>query len=129
MLFVRNRASLQKPRTEAEIAAIKAATPEREAHGFKVVDANAISRPRRENLRRMYWYFVEEPDPVMDEVVLDMALHLRTLRLISDLQDAIDLPRGRVLKSCLRPIGGVRLAADMDAVICRHSRIRRPDPC
>ncbi|MBK4214713.1 hypothetical protein JJJ17_02110 [Paracoccus caeni] len=128
LLFVRNRHSLTKPQTEAEIATIRSAAQESHGHELHVVDADAFSRPRRDNLRRMYWYIIEEPDPVTDEIVLDTAQHLHTLWLISDLQKAIALPRGRVMKSCLRLIGRRQLQADPDAVICEHSRIWRPEP-
>ena len=53
-IFVRNKGSLAKPQIQSEIDAIHAAVPEEEAHEFTVVDGDAYSRPRRENLCRMH---------------------------------------------------------------------------
>lgn len=125
LVFVRNASSLAKPSVAEEIRAIFRAAPVHEAHKFAVVDADAYSRPRRDNLRRMHQVVAFEPDPEADETVTKAAENLRTLWRISDLFRVVDLQPGRVFKACLRLIAQRDLQADMDAVICEHSRIWR----
>lgn len=126
LIFVRNASSLRKPYTQAEIQAIKAAVPAKEAHQFVVVDADSYSRPRRENLRRMHRLIAFQTDAEADAIVEEAAGRCRTLWLLSDLFDFIDLPRWRIFQSCLRLIGKGKLGADFNAVIGQHSRIWVP---
>ncbi|MFV0490838.1 MAG: hypothetical protein ACK5M4_03375 [Pseudorhodobacter sp.] len=124
-IFVRNRQSLEKPWTQAEIDAIAQAVPHQEAHEFAVVDADAWSRPHRDNLRRMHRLVAFEPDPVADEIV-EIAIHdLKTLWRMSDLIPHVDLQPKRIFRSCLRLIAAQKLGANLDAVISHHSRIWR----
>jgi hypothetical protein len=127
LVFVRNAASLAKPSVAEEIRAIWRAAPAHEAHKFAVVDADAYNRARRDNLRRMHQVVAFEPDQEADEVVEKAAEKLRTLWRISDLFRVVDLQPGRVFKACLRLIARGGLQADMDAVICQHSRIWRAE--
>lgn len=122
-VFVRNRSSLEKPQTQEEIEAIKAATPSTEAHEFAVVDADAYSRPRRENLRRMHWAVCFEPDPVADDVVTNALKSISNLWRVSDIDKSTNLSNPRVFDTCLRMFARGQLGANLDNVICRHSRI------
>lgn len=124
-VFVRNSSSLAKPQTQDEIAAIRMAAPASEAHRFAVIDADAYSRARRDNLRQMHHAIMFEPDPEADEIVEDVAHHLKTLWRISDLFPLIDLQNARIFKGCLRLIARGILVADMGAVIGPTSRIWR----
>ncbi len=125
LVFVRNRDSLQKPWVQEEIDAIAKAVPSHEAHEFVVVDGDAYSRPHRENLRRMHRLVAFEPDPVSDQLVETAIDDLKTLWRMSDLARHIDLQPSRIFASCLRLIAAKKLGANMDAVICQHSRIWR----
>lgn len=124
-VFVRNAESLSKPWVEEEIDAIHDAVPHDEAHEFMVVNADTYTRARRDNLRRMHRLVAYMPDPVSDQTVANAADELKTLWRISDLCGAVDLAPARVMKSCLRLIAAKTLCADMDAVICKNSRIWR----
>jgi|GEM_PF-1106000 len=124
-VFVRNGASLEKPWVQDEIDAIADAVPDHEAHEFVVVDGDAYSRPRRENLRRMHRLVAFEPDPVSDQMVETAIRDLKTLWRMSDLARQIDLQPKRIFRSCLRLIAAKKLGANMDAVICQRSRIWR----
>ena len=127
-IFVRNRQSLEKPWTQAEIDAIAEAVPHHEAHEFAVVDADAWSRPHRDNLRRMHRLVAFEPDPVADEIV-EAAIHdLKTLWRMSDLISQVALEPKRIFRSCLRLIAAQKLGANLEAVISHHSRIWRKEP-
>ncbi|MGH6763973.1 MAG: hypothetical protein ACRECW_20580 [Phyllobacterium sp.] len=127
-VFVRNARSLGKPWVQDEINAIADAVPIREAHEFVVVEADAYSRPCRENLRRMHRLVAFQPDPVSDRLVEEAAYKLRTLWRMSDLHNCVDLPHSRIFQSCLRLISAGKLGADLDAVICHHSRLWRAEP-
>lgn len=124
-VFVRNAASLTKPWVQDEIDAIAEAVPHHEAHEFIVVDGDAYSRPHRENLRRMHRLVAFEPDPASDRLV-EAAIHdLKTLWRILDLIPHLDLQPKRIFQSCLRLIAARKLGANLDVVICHHSRIWR----
>jgi hypothetical protein len=122
-IFVRNRSSLLKPWVQEEIDAIHAAVPAQEAHEFIIINADDYSRARRDNLRRMYRLTSFQTDPEADELVFDAVCRLKTLWKMSDLRSVIDLVPARIFQSCLRLIAQQRLGADLDAVICHHSRI------
>ncbi|MGB1264732.1 MAG: hypothetical protein ACPG6L_03305 [Nereida ignava] len=126
-VFVRNASSLSKPSVKEEIEAIKAAAPANEAHNFIIVDGDSYSRPRRENLRRMHRLVAFEQDPASDEEVFTVAHNLKTLWRMSDLHTHTDLTPNRIFQSCLRLIATKQLAANMDAIICEHSKIWRLD--
>ncbi len=124
-VFVRNATSLEKPWVQEEIDAIEEAVPPHEAHEFMVMDGDAYLRPRRENLRRMHRLVAFEPDPASDRLV-EAAIHdLKTLWRMSDLIPHIDLLPRQIFQSCLRLIAAQKLGANLDAVICHHSRIWR----
>ncbi|MFT3688872.1 hypothetical protein [Paenirhodobacter sp.] len=127
LVFVRNASSLAKPSVAEEIRAIWRAAPVHEAHKFAVVDADAYNRARRDNLRRMHQVVAFEPDPEADDAVAKVAENIQNLWRISDLFGSADLQPGRVFKACLRLIAKSALQADMDAVICQHSRIWRAE--
>ncbi|MEM1361260.1 MAG: hypothetical protein AAGF94_06025 [Pseudomonadota bacterium] len=122
-IFVRNANSLKKRETWADIAAIRDAVPQSEAHKFMIVDASAFGRPRRDNLRRIHFSSMFEADPEADAETLWVAKKIKTLWRISDLFDYSELLAGRIYKSCLRLIGRGALQADKNAVIGPHSRI------
>jgi hypothetical protein len=129
MVFVRNEMSLSKPWTWEEIDAIHEAIPNCEAEEFVVVNADAYSRARRDNLNRMHRLVAFQPDPESDLIVEKVATNLKSLWLMSDLAKHLDLPKWRVWQSCQRLIAAGVLGADMDAVICHHSRIWRIEAC
>ena len=124
-VFVRNRRSLEKAETQDEIEAIKLAVPRKEAHQFAVIDADAYTRPRRDNLRRMHRAVCFEPDPLADEIVSQAVERLPNLWRMSDIGKLVEISNARIFDSCLRLIANGVLAANMDAVICHHSRIWR----
>jgi hypothetical protein len=124
-VFVRNRDSLIKPSTLDEIEAIKFAVPAQSAHQFIVVDADEYSRPRRDNLRRMHHVVCFDPDPIADQFVGEAIDRLSTLWRISDLSKVVAISRPRIFDSCLRLLAKGLLQADLNAVICQHSRIWR----
>lgn len=125
LIFVRNASSLAKPSVAEEIKAIWRAAPAHEANKFAVIDADAYNRARRDNLCRMHQVVAFEPDQEADDFVVAAAASLKTLWRISDLFRVTDISTGRVFKACLRLIARGALNADMDAVICQHSRIWR----
>ncbi|MFC3061042.1 hypothetical protein [Paenirhodobacter populi] len=125
LMFVRNSESLTKSSVKEEIRAIWRAAPAHEAHKFVVIDADAYSRARRDNLRRMHQAVAFEPDPEADTIVMTAATNLVTLWRVSDLFRTIDLSSGRIFRACLRLVACGLLQADMDAVICDRSRIWR----
>lgn len=126
-IFVRNRSSLSKPWVIDEINAIHAAIPPNEAHEFIIVDADEYSRARRDNLRRMHRLTSFQTDPEADKIVFNAVCSMKTLWRMSDLRCAIDLAPARIFQSCLRLIAQNKLCADLDAVICQHSRIWRKE--
>lgn len=129
MVFVRYGESLSHASTMAEIEAIYEAIPHGEADEFVVVNADTYSRARRDNLSRMHRLVAFQPDPESDLIVEKVVSNLKSLWLMSDLAKHIDLPKRRVWQSCLRLIAAGVLGADMDAVICHHSRIWRTEEC
>lgn len=129
LVFVRYEESLLKPYVWEEIEAIRAAYPRTEADDFIVINANDYTRPRRENLRRMHRLVMFQPDDLADEMVFEAVQELKTLWLMKDLCKAMKLSKARVFQSCLRLIARGRLGANMDAVICHHSRIWRTETC
>ncbi|GFE67324.1 hypothetical protein [Litoreibacter roseus] len=122
-VFVRNRTSLRKPETQEEIEAIWLATPPSEAHEFAVVEADTYSRPRRENLRRMHRAVCFEPDPIADHIVTDALWGISALWRMSDISKVVDLSRARIFDACLRLLANGQLGANLDNVICHHSRV------
>ncbi|SFE92619.1 PDDEXK family nuclease [Roseivivax sediminis] len=124
-IFVRNRRSLMKARTQAEIDAIRRALGPEHRDRFMVVDADDFSRARRENLSRMY-DLVFRPDKAADELVEEAAYGLGTLWLLRDLVAVLDLQPARVWQSAMRLIARGRLLADLDAVFCHYSRVWLP---
>ena len=103
-------------------------SPHQEAHEFVQVEANAYSRPRRDNLRRMHRLVAFEPDPVSDQLVEGVIHDLKTLWRMTDLIPHIGLQPKRIFQSCLRLIAAKKLGANLDAVICQHSHLWRVEP-
>ncbi|PHP28701.1 hypothetical protein [Limimaricola cinnabarinus] len=126
LVFVRNRTSLQRPKEQAKLRALVAATPESEGHRVLVVDADSYSRPRRDNLHRMKIAF-DQVEPEVDEIVLETAARLRTLWLLRDLIAAVDFEPCVAFQSILRLIGRRQLHTNLDHVISYYSRIWWPE--
>lgn len=122
-IFVRNQSSLSKPQIQTEIDAIHAAVPVEEAHEFTVVDGDAYSRPRRENLCRMHHLVHFAPDPESDAVVGQLFARVGEVWHLSHLFGQTSLPKPKAFKSVLRLLARGELEADRDAVICEHSRV------
>lgn len=123
LVFVRNKASLSKPRTVREIEAIRAATPRTAANDMIVVNADDYSRQRRENLFRMH-HFVFSPDAEADDIVWHTARRLRTLWFMHDLFPHVPIDRKRVFAACYRLVAQRKLHANLDQVLWEHSRIK-----
>lgn len=122
VVFVRNESSLSKPRTTRQIKAIVAATPKQLADDMIVVNANAYTRQRRENLFRMH-RFVFEPDQEADEVVLDIARHLKTLWYMHDLFPHAPISQARVFRACYRLVAQRQMHTNLDQVFWEHSKV------
>jgi len=122
-VFVRNASSLKKPDVHDEIDAIHAAVPEEEAHEFIVVDGDAYSRPRRDNLCRMHHLVHFQTDPKSDEIVAGVMERLGEVWHMSDLFGKMSLAKWQIFQSVMRLIATGLLDADQDSVICEHSRI------
>lgn len=122
MVFVRNMASLLKPKTDRQIAAIIAATPKTSADDLIVVNASDFSRQRRENLFRMHM-FVFNPDPEADEMVLNAAERLKSLWMMKDLFPLVPLAQPRVFAACYRLVANRKMIANLDNVFWEYSRI------
>jgi hypothetical protein len=122
LVFVRNEASLKKPRTAREIQAIVAATPTRDADDMIVVDANDYTRQRRDNLMRMH-HFVFHPDPEADEVLLETARSLKSFYFMKDLFPHAPVSQPRAFAACHRLIAQGALHANLDHVLWENSRL------
>lgn len=122
LIFVRNEASLEKPRTWREINAIVAATPHSAADDMIVVNASDYTRQRRENLFRMH-QFVFERDEEADEIVLWAARRLKTLWLMRDLFEPTRIAHARVFRSCYRLIARRHMHANLNHVLWENSRV------
>ena len=122
LVFVRNEASLRKPRTTREIQAIVAATPRRAADDMIVVDANDYTRQRRDNLMRMH-HFVFHPDDEADEALLEAARSLRSFYFMKDLFPHAPVSQPRAFAACHRLIAQGALHANLDNVLWENSRL------
>ena len=122
LVFVRNEASLKKPRTAREIQAIVAATPTRDADDMIVVDANDYTRQRRDNLMRMH-HFVFHPDPEADEALLETARSLKSFYFMKDLFPHAPVSQPRAFAACHRLIAQGALHANLDHVLWENSRL------
>lgn len=123
LVFVRNRASLNKEKVWRHINQIAAATmKEKVADDMIVSDADTYTRQRRENLFRM-WKISECPDPEADEEVLDAARRCRTLWFMRDLFPRVSLSQPAAFDACYRLIAQQRLLANLDNVIWENSRV------
>lgn len=123
LVFVRNRASLSKPKTWREISAICEATPSSAANDMIIVDADSYTRQRRDNLFCMH-EIIQDPDDVADAEVLDAARNLKTLWKIKDLFPVVGLPQRRAFRACYRLIARNHLLVNLDHVIVESSRVR-----
>jgi len=122
LIFVRNEASLEKPRTIREIEAIIAATPKSAADDLIVVNANDYTRQRRENLFRMY-SFMAAPDWEADDAVWQTARSLRTLYYMRDLFPYVGVSQRRAFGACYRLVAQGLIHANLDHVLWEHSHI------
>lgn len=122
LIFVRNEASLTKPRTQRQIEAVVASTPRGVADDMIVVNANDYTRQRRENLIRMH-YFVFHPDAEADEAVQESARSLRSFYYMKDLFPHVPVAQPRAFAACYRLIAKGALRANLDHVLWEHSRI------
>ena len=122
LVFVRNEASLKKPRTVREIKAIIAATPGDAADDLIVVNANDYTRQRRENLFRMY-HWMSVRDDEADDIVLETARKLRTLYFMKDLFPHVPISQPRAFQACYRLVARGLIQANLDHVLWEHSKI------
>jgi hypothetical protein len=122
LIFVRNKASLLKPRTQRQIKAIVAATPKGAADDMIVVNANDYSRQRRDNLMRMH-HFVFNPDADADEVLLETARSLNSFYFMKDLFPHTSISMPRAFAACYRLIARGDLCANLDHLLWENSRI------
>ena len=122
LVFVRNEASLKKPRTHRQIEAIAAGTPKTAADDMIVVNANDYTRQRRDNLMRMH-HFVFHPDPEADEALLKVARSLKSFYYMKDLFPHAPVSQPRAFAACYRLIAGGHLSANLDNVLWENSRV------
>jgi hypothetical protein len=123
LVFVRNEASLEKPRTQREIQAIVAATPKRAADDMIVVNANDYTRQRRDNLMRMH-HFVYHPDDEADEALLETAQALKSFYYMKDLFPHAPVSQPRAFAACHRLVAKGALHANLDHVLWENSRLQ-----
>jgi hypothetical protein len=122
LIFVRNAASLTKPRTERQIQLIaQASRIRRLAHDMVVANASDYTRQRRDNLFRMFLY-ASDPDPEADEIVLAVASRLKTLWHMQDLFPHVGITQSRAFAACYRLVARKQLWADLDHVLWEWSR-------
>ena len=122
LVFVRNQASLEKPKTWREIAAISKATPPSAANDMIVVSAADYSRQRRENLFRMH-EFIQQNDQEADDFTLSAIEGMKSIWQMKDIFPYVDLPQKRVFRACYRLIARKKLIANLDHVIHETSRV------
>ena len=122
LVFVRNQASLEKPKTWREIATISQATPPSAANDMIVVSAADYSRQRRENLFRMH-EFMQQNDQAADDLTLSTIEGMKSIWQMKDIFPYVDLPQPRVFRACYRLIARKKLIANMDHVIHETSRV------
>jgi len=122
-VFIRNSDSLKALHVQEEIDVIYAAVPAHEADEFLVVDGDAYSRPRRENLARMHYLTCFQPDPEADAIVAKAMQEFRDFWHLSHICNRIDLDEDRIFQAANRLIGRGILGSDLDAVLCEHSRV------
>lgn len=122
LIFVRNGTSLAKAATDREIRQVVTATPPSAADDMIILNADAYTRQRRENLFRMH-SFVFQPDDEADEIVDWTARRLKTLWLMCDLFEHVEIAQARVFRSCYRLVAQRRMSANLDHVLNEHSRI------
>lgn len=123
LVFVRNGASLTKPKTWREIVAIVQATPPTAANDMIVVNADQYTRQRRDNLFCMH-ELVQEKDDEADDIVHHVASNLKTLWQIHDLFPHVPLPQWRTFRACYRLIARKKLLVNMDHLIVETSRVQ-----
>lgn len=124
LIFVRNRKSLLKPRTQGEIDSILKATTREHANDVVIVEADQYARAHRENLSRMR-LAVEHPDPLSDEAVLRVFDSARNIIWVKDIYPHTEFSKPRVFDSCNRLIACGELCANLSNVFSKHSRIWR----
>lgn len=122
LVFVRNEASLKKPKTQRQINAIITATPKAIADDMIVVNANDYTRQRRENLLRMH-HFVFHPDEEADEAVCETARRLRSFYYMKDLFPHVPMLQRRAFAACYRLVARGFFRANLDHVLWENSHI------
>jgi|TARA_R110002073_G_scaffold29145_4_gene92065 TnsA endonuclease-like protein len=125
LVFVRNEASLIKPRTQRDIRAIAASTPPHVADDMIVVNANDYGRQRRDNMMRMH-YFVTHPDVEADEELRRVAESGQPFYYMKDLFPHASVAAPRAFAACYRLIAQDVLRANLDHVLWENSRIEVP---
>lgn len=123
LIFVRNEASLKKPRTTRDIQAIVAATPKSAADDMIVVNANDYTRQRRDNLMRMH-HFVFHPDEEADEALLDTAQSLKSFYYMKDLFPHAPVSQPRAFAACHRLVAQGALRANLDHILWENSHMQ-----
>ncbi len=125
LIFVRNDQSLQKPRTQREIAAIAEATPKGAADDMIVVNASDYGRQRRDNLMRMH-HFVTHPDDEADAEIKRVAKSGNPFYFMKDLFSMASLAQPRAFAACYRLIARNDLIANLNNVLWENSRVELP---
>lgn len=123
-IFARNETSLRSQKTLDEIKAIGTALPQSFADDMQVVSSADYPRPRRDNLRRI-WFISQNSSDAADEHVFEIARSSR-YRRIGDLVQNCDLPASEAMTGVLRLIGRGALATNWDAQIHALSRVWLP---
>ncbi|SEP65694.1 hypothetical protein SAMN05428995_101419 [Loktanella sp. DSM 29012] len=120
-IFVRNGTSLDRRKTQDEIAAIFAATPASFADDKIIVNGDDYVRAYRDNLLRIYKATLAA-DEDADRHVLDQA---RTCHywLMRELLAQCDISWGRASDAVLRLVGQGAIKANWNTVISEYSRI------
>ena len=125
LLFVRNAESLRKEITWRQIDQIESETIRLKlAHKMEVVDANAYSRQRRDNLLRL-WTINELEDPVADDQALDV-MRSKPVFLMKDIFPHVTVEAPRVFDAVYRLVARGRVCADLDKVLWEHSKVWLP---
>jgi hypothetical protein len=122
VVFVRNRQSLKKPKTQVEIDDIFRSIPPDFADDSVPVDGDDYTRDYRDNLFRL-WHCVRKSDPVADAHVAEMAQRV-PYWFLKDLIKQCDLYPARAWQAAMRLIARRVLYVDWYTIISVHSKVR-----
>ncbi|QBF33837.1 hypothetical protein [Thalassococcus sp. S3] len=120
-VFVRNGTSLRKPKVQADITAIFAATPASFADDKVVVNGDLYTRGYRDNLFRV-WEATKRPDQEADVHLLDVARRT-TFWDLGQLIRSCELEGPRAFDAALRLIGCKALGTNWHTLIWMRSRV------